>query len=180
MRPSMRADALLLQTIRKSPGLSLYELRKLTKWSNGKVDGSLRRLLNSKKILVSAIDRNGRRVNLVYPRSKKPRTTIEIPKSLLQIGNPIWKDTAFLYALDALSIGVTGERFPEWETVASFKAKINLMRKKNHLALTIPKKFVNFYHLNDKQLTKTIADNNLLLTINGSIIENRSYPAKRE
>lgn len=175
---SVPVDGMLLTTIKRAPGLSLYELRQIMKWSNGKVDGSLRRLLNERKIVINAIERNGRPVHLVYPKHRLPYNIVEIPKSLLKLRNPTWKDAAFFYALDSLSFGVTGERFPEWERIASFKEKVALVNKKDRLVVTIPKIFVSFYRLSEKRLTKSVADNNVLLTVNGSIIESKAYPAK--
>jgi len=171
-------DHMLLTTIRKEPGLSLYELGQVMRWSNGKVDGSLRRLLNERKIVINAIERNGRPVHLVYPKRRLPYNMVEIPKSLLKLGNPTWKDAAFFYALDNLSFGITGRRFVDWERVSSFTEKVKLLNEKDRLVVTIPEKFVNFYRLSEKRLTKSIADNNVLLTINGTIIENMAYPAK--
>jgi hypothetical protein len=171
-------DHMLLTTIKKAPGLSLYELGQVMKWSNGKVDGSLRRLLSERKIVISAIERNGRPVHLVYPKYRLHYNTVEIPKSLLKSGNPTWKDVAFFYALDNLSFGITGKRFLDWERVSSFREKVKLLNKKDRLVVTIPEKFANFYRLSEKRLTKSIADNNVLLTINGTIIESMAYPAK--
>lgn len=169
---------MLLTTVRKAPGLSLYELGQVMKWSNGKVDGSLRRLLNERKIVINAVERNGRPVHLVYPKHTLPYNTVEIPKSLLKLGNPTWKNVAFFYALDNLSFGMTGKRFLDWERVASFSEKVKLLNKKDRLVVTIPKRFVNFYRLSEKRVTKSVADNNVLLTINGTIIESMAYPAK--
>ncbi|MGQ9469737.1 MAG: winged helix-turn-helix domain-containing protein [Nitrososphaerales archaeon] len=39
-----KTDKVVLDILRKKPGLSTYELAKITGWSIGKVDGSLRRL----------------------------------------------------------------------------------------------------------------------------------------
>ena len=167
-----------MSTIRKAPGLSLYELGQVMKWSNGKVDGSLRRLLNERKVVISAIERNGRPVHLVYPKHRLDYNIVEIPKSLLKTGNPTWKDAAFFYALDNLSFGITGKRFPDWEQVSSFSEKVKLLNEKDRLVVTIPEKFTNFYHLSEKRVTKSIADNNVLLTINGTIIESMAYPAQ--
>jgi len=169
---------MLLTTIRKEPGLSLYELGQVMRWSNGKVDGSLRRLLNERKIVINAIERNGRPVHLAYPKQRLPYNIVEIPKSLLNLGNPTWKDVAFFYALDNLSLGITGKRFPDWERVSSFSGKAKLLNKKDRFVVTIPEKFANFYRLSEKHLTKSIADNNVLLTIDGTIIESMAYPAK--
>jgi hypothetical protein len=45
-------DALIEGIVRDSPGLSLYQLKRRTKWNVGKVDGSVRRLLNAGKVFI--------------------------------------------------------------------------------------------------------------------------------
>lgn len=173
-------DDMLLQVIRQNPGLSMYELAKLLKWSIGKTDGSVRRLTNSNKVQICSIERNGRRVTLVYPKSRKSfDETVEVPKKLLTIGNPLWKDNGYVYALDDTNIGITGKPFSQWQNNASFREKVKLVDKKDHFALKIPQRFVAFYHLQDKHLTKTVNGNRLILTIDGRLISHKSYPAKR-
>ena len=169
-RTSVERDRFLLTAVRNSPGLSLYELRKLTKWPTGRVDGSLHRLLNGRRILIHSLDRNGRRVNLVYPRQKLRTDLIEIPMKSIKLGNPIWKDHAFFYALDNLSFGVTGERFPDWLKNAAFQAKVKPHHVQKSIRLSIPRRFQEFYHLKNNHTTVTLSDNNVLVTITGRII----------
>lgn len=170
-RRSPTVDRALLEMIKAAPGLSLYELHNRLKWSIGRVDGSKNRLLASKKIIVTEIDRNGRHVALVYPRPRNPQNSVTIPKSLLHMSNPAWKHQAIFYALDSLSIGITGERYPEWEKGARFKEKIKPHYRKGNISLKIPQTFVEFYGLENKHVTKSVADNHVLLTIDGNIVK---------
>ena len=83
------SDEMLLEVIEKYPGLSQYELARRLKWPSGRIDGSIRRLLNANEIFIRVLERNGRRVNLVYPKNQKPSSIIEIPIGLLHTGNPL-------------------------------------------------------------------------------------------
>lgn len=175
---SVAVDESLMRTVRHAPGLSLYELAKLLHWTNGKVDGSLRRLINSKRVLVNAVERDGRRVNLVYPRSTRPHDVVEIPVSLLKLANPVWKDDAFIYALDSTTVGITGTRNPEWEKLACFAEEVKLNPEGKRFLVKLPRQFMDFYHLESKHVTKTINSNNVLLTIDGQLVTSKPYPAR--
>jgi predicted transcriptional regulator len=86
-KKGLESDKLLLDTINDYPGLSQYELTKKLGWQSGKVDGAIRRLLNQNQIQIKSIERNGRTVNLVYPKDSKPSNIIEVPANLLQVDN---------------------------------------------------------------------------------------------
>ena len=111
------SDEILMKIIREYPGLSQYELARKLKWSFGRVDSSVRRLMKLNKVFLRVVERNGRRVNLVYPKDKKPSTFLEVPMELLEVGNPIWNDKAYFYALDSSTIGVSGSEMLEWKEI---------------------------------------------------------------
>jgi hypothetical protein len=66
-REGRKSEQALLEAVRKSPGLSFYELAGVLNWTVGRVHGTAKRLLNSEEIYIEPIVRNGRRANLVYP-----------------------------------------------------------------------------------------------------------------
>jgi hypothetical protein len=170
LKRSAMADGLLLKTVRQSPGLSLYELHNRLKWSIGKVDGSKDRLLASRKIAVTELNRNGRHVSLIYAKMPKPVSDISVPKTMLHPSNPAWTHESTFYALDSTNIGVSGERFPDWERFALFKARTKPICARNRVHLKIPKQFAVFYDLEHKHFTSTVAENRFLITIDGDII----------
>ena len=175
-------DQVLLEVVRNYPGLSQYELCKKLKWTVGRVDGTVRRLLNSKEVYVTVIERNGRRVNLAYPKDQKPSNMIEIPESLLKTANPsartVWQEEAFIYALDNVTIGISGCEIPEWSEIACFNSKVLIRRGDNNkVFLRIPEKFVNFYNLEKKHRVVFLNGNNILVTVSGDIIETKNYPS---
>lgn len=171
------SDEFLLDIIKKYPGLSQYELGRKLKWSSGRVDGSIRRLLSANKIFIRVLERNGRRVNLVYPKDQKPLSIIEVPTELLNTSNPIWNECAFVYALDSSTIGISGHEIPEWEEIACFLEKIPLQKTEGKTILQIPETFWRFYNLERKHRVVSLNGNNLLITVSGDIIEEKRYPS---
>lgn len=171
-------DQALLHVVRRYPGLSQYELANKLKWSIGRVDGAARRLLNSKEVYIRVLERNGRRVNLIYPKGERPRDVIEIPESLLETANPTWEEEAFIYALDHVTIGISGREIPDWSEIACFSSRVPLRRGDgDKVSLTIPEKFVHFYNLEKKHRVVFLNGNNVLVTVSGDIIETKNYPS---
>lgn len=176
-------DQVLLEVVRSYPGLSQYELCKKLNWTAGRVDGAVRRLLNSNEVYVTVIERNGRRVNLVYPKDHaRALDVIEVPESLLKTANPsarsLWREEAFIYALDNATIGISGCEIPDWSEIACFNSKVPIRRSDNgKVSLRIPEKFVNFYNLKKKHRVVFLNGNNILVTVSGDIIETKNYPS---
>ena len=173
----LESDRILLETIKEYPGLSQYELAKKLKWQSGRVDGAIRRLLNEGQVVIKTLERNGRRVNLVYPEDSKPANVVVVPEALLHVGNPTWLDSAFIYALDSTTIGVSGHEMPEWAEISCFLKKIPIERDNGKVVLEIPENFKRFYNIDKKHRVVTINGNNLLITISGNLIEEKKYPS---
>ncbi|MCL4429113.1 MAG: hypothetical protein M1167_00010, partial [Chloroflexi bacterium] len=163
----LQSDKLLLETINNYPGLSQYELTKRLDWPSGKVDGAIRRLVNNNQILIKSTQRNGRLVNLIYAKDHKPPNVIEVPISLLQIGNQTWADSAYVYALDSTTIGIAGTEMPEWKEIACFTETTPIKKDKENIVLQIPEKFNRFYNLERKHKVVTVNGNAILITITG-------------
>ncbi len=171
-------DQALLELVRRYPGLSQYELGKKLKWTIGKVDGAIRRLLNSGEIYLRVITRaKGRKVNLVYPKAAKTLDVIEVPEPLLETSNPVWQNEAFIYALDNTTIGISGRPILDWSEVACFTSRVPLSRSDRRVSLRIPDNFVSFYNLDKKHRSVFLNENNLLVTVSGEIIETKDYPS---
>jgi hypothetical protein len=177
-RRGMESDDVLLRTIGERPGFSQYELARKIKWHSGHVDGSIRRLLKSKKVFLRVIERNGRKVNLVYPEEFKESNLIEVPSKLLEIGNPTWNGQAFFYALDSSTIGVSGYEMVEWKEISCLIEDVPIARnEEGKISFRIPEKFWRFYNLDRKHRVVSINGNNLLVTVAGDIIEEKRYPS---
>jgi hypothetical protein len=171
------SDDILLGKIREYPGLSQYELAKKLKWPIGRIDGSTRRLLNEKKVVIKILERNGRHVNLVYLKDDKPSNIIEVPAKLLDVGNPTWLDSAFVYALDSSTIGISGHAILEWEEISCFAEEIPIIREAEKIVVKIPEKIKRFYSLEQKHRVVSVNGNNLLITISGDVVEQKKYPS---
>jgi hypothetical protein len=176
-RRGEESDETLLETIKNYPGLSQYELGQRQKWKAGHVDGSIRRLLNENRVFIRVLERNGRRVNLIYPKDRKPLDIIEVPTELLDVSNPSWGEGAFFYALDSSTIGISGHEMPEWAEVSCFMEKELIQIVEGNMVLRIPERFWRFYNLERKHRVVSINGNSLLLTISGDIIEEKKYPS---
>jgi len=177
MGNSKLTDAKIERIVRDSPGASLYQLTRRTGWKIGKVDGAVRRLLNRRKVFLVSDERNGRRLTSVYPARFRPTTTITVPSRLLRTGNPTWMDEAYVYALDHHTVGITGEPLPQWRKIARFMSTVRIRRDDGELHLTIPKEFVEFYHLDSHYFTKTLNANNILVTVGGQVVQSKAYPS---
>ena len=175
-----KSEEFLLEIIRNYSGLSLYELANKAKWTVGRVDGTVRRLLRAQEVFIRVIERDGRRLNLVYPKEQMrahASNIVEVPIDLLKTSNPLWQNEAFIYALDHVNIGISGEEISEWNEISCFKSKIPIEMRARALTLKIPEKFVRFYHLKEKHRAVSVNGNNILITISGNIIETKKYPS---
>ena len=176
-RRGRESDKILLETIKDYPGLSQYELTKKLRCSSGLIDGSIRRLLKQHRIFIQVIERNGRTVNLVYPKEQKPSNLIQVPIDLLKTANPLWDQNAFIYALDSSTIGISGREISEWKETSCFLEKIPLKKEKDKIELDIPEKFLRFYNMERRHRIVSLNGNNILITISGDIIEEKKYPS---
>lgn len=168
---SRETNSELYQLIESEPGLSKYELKNELKWSMGKTDGSIRRLLESGQIIIKKIERDGRQVSLIYPNSYRSTNVVKIPIMELEIHNPIWMNGAFMYALDSETIGVTGRRFRTWGNISRFMKEIPLRKDDEHIMFEFPEEFRRFYQLDRKHRVVSINANNVIINISGNIIE---------
>ncbi len=182
-RRGKESDSLLLQSIIMYPGLSEYQLAKRLEWKSGKVDGSIRRLLNQGLITINHTERGGRTTNLIYPKQTlyptetKPTNTVEFPAKLLQPDSGKWGKGAFIYALNINTIGIAGAEKGEWKESAAFTSQILLRRKRDKMIFEIPEKFSHFYQIDKKHLTTLVSGDAVQITISGNIVEEKKYPA---
>jgi hypothetical protein len=176
-RRGKESDRLILEVIRNYSGLSQYELARKLNSSSGLVDGSVRRLLKRNEVFIRVLERNGRRVNLIYPKEQKPSDLIEVPARLLKTGNPAWGQNAFAYALDSSTIGISGKEMPEWSEVSCFQETLPIKKVDGKLVFQIPEKFQRFYSMERKHRVVSVNGSNLLVTVSGDIVEEKRYPA---
>ena len=63
------------------------------------------------------------------------------------------------------------------ERLACFREKIPIQRTTEKVTIQIPEKIKMFYDMEKKHVVASISGNNLLVTVSGSIIEEKKYPA---
>lgn len=167
-------DQNLLKAIRRHPGLSQYELAKKLNWSSGKVDGAVRRLLNTKQVFLQVVERNGRRVNLVHPKHNQPVNTLKIPRELYDQEGGDGK--VLFYALDRSNIGVASREVPDWKEHTGFIVEGKAECRGDKVCMRIPEKLVRFYNLEEKYKTVSSQEGILIITVSGDIVETKNYP----
>lgn len=162
-------DKALLEVIRENPRLSLYELAEEIGWGVGKVDGSVKRLHEQGIVKVECFIKSGRRVKLIsavdYETSPD---TFSVPRGLLD-PDASWKDVAYVYGLDRLTIGVSGRTVADWKNAAVLKSTVPLKKSRGNLIFQLPKEFVHFYVLEKSIVTLSTVKDMVLLTIEGEV-----------
>lgn len=161
-------DQVLFRVVVGNPRLSLYELAQEIGWGVGKVDGSVKRLLEKGLIKVECFIKAGRRVKLVSAVDYESSPDVfSVPQDILD--SALWKDNVHVYGLDRLTIGVSGKPVPEWDEAAVLKSKAPVKRVKENLVFRLPKKFVEFYALGKSIVTLSTAKDVVLLTVEGQM-----------
>lgn len=177
-------DSIVLEEIMKKPGVTVSEIAEALGWSNGKVDGSVNRLLLRGKVSVKHYLQRGMLVKRVYPEeySVKPRNTLEVPEKM--VDRSLWKDIAVVYALSRSTIGVAPKEVEEWEKKAFFKDRAAIQKDKENIIITLPEKFCDFYQLENSETSLSTVGNFVLATVESVIPvtlpptypEERRYP----
>jgi hypothetical protein len=176
MGNSRLTDRKIEQMVKRQPGLSLYQLKLRTGWSIGKVDGAVSRLVNAQRLFVVVGEGSGRTRSRVFPPEYLPTPRISVPKDLLQMSRMCWNTFAYVYALDNLTIGITGRPMPDWKRAALFSHRVPITRTKKHIHITVPTKLTNFYMLKTHFLSKSVSSNGILIVVGSSIQQHRRYP----
>lgn len=158
-------DSLVFQEVLKSPGLTISEIAERLGWTNGRVDGSVNRLILKKKVRVKHFIRRGMLVKKVYPLDYPDRTPeiIEIPKEMINYN--VWGNSAFVYALSRSTIGISHKEIDEWNKKALFKESASLEKSYENIVIKLPEKFTEFYQLNNSDVSLSTIGNYVLITV---------------
>ena len=80
-------DAAVLEEITRKPGIAIAEIAENLEWTNGKVDGSVNRLIVEGKASVKHNLNRGMLVKTVYPADfdKKQANLVQIPTELVKL-----------------------------------------------------------------------------------------------
>jgi hypothetical protein len=165
-----KTDEMVLAEINKKPKITIHELAEKLGWSNGKVDGSVKRLTKGNKVKVQHLLKNGVLIKEVFPLDyiQKPKNLINIPTMF--INKDIWDKKVNVYALNRSTIAFSPLDIEEWDVKALKKDKINAFNNDDELSFQIPEKITDFYLLNNSEISLSFNKNKAMLTIESTIL----------
>ena len=158
-------DQELLEVISRRPGLSKYELARAVKWSMGKTDGAVVRLLKRRLVYLMVLERGGRRVNLIYPVGYVEPDFIRVSWE----GLPLNQRSGVMYALDSTTIGVAWDGNDEWGSISFLRKTIPLEVSGGDVVFRIPDEFRRFYGLDRRHYVVSVNPGGVLITVAGEI-----------
>lgn len=169
-RRGKRTDALVVQLILEKPGSTIHEIAGGLGWTNGRVDGSINRLLKKGNVRVQHCIRRGMLVKKLYPSEEEIRTpnTIEIPKEM--IAEDVWKDRVRVYSLSRSSIAISATENEEWEKRAFWKEDISVEEHEKKLIVRLPDHLSDFYRLENSETSLSTRDEFALVTVESTIV----------
>ena len=165
-----RTDAIVMHRILEKPGSTVHEIAEDLGWTNGRVDGSVNRLLKEGRIKVQHCIRRGMLVKRMYAVEKEARdpNVIEIPKEM--IDEDIWKDTVRVYSLSRSSIAISATEIGEWEKKAFWKGDIQVEEEDKKLIVRLPDHLSDFYRLENSETSLSTNDEFALITVESTIV----------
>lgn len=158
-------DATVLEKIMKKPGITISEIAGNLEWTNGKVDGSVNRLVAEGKASVKHNLKRGMLVKMVYSADfdRKPRSLIEIPREMV---NPdLWKEKAFVYSLSRSTIGIARQEIAEWKEKAFSRESVSLRKSVESVILELPKRVGDFYQLGNSEISLSAVEDLVFVTV---------------
>lgn len=158
-------DAAVLKIAAKNPGITVFEIAQILGWSNGKVDGSINRLLQNSKVTVKHQLQRGMLLKKIYlpSFSAKPSNIIKIPNELLDCSS--WTKPAYVYALSRSTLGISSEENEEWKAKALLAKSANVKNVEGGAIVTLPEQLADFYQLGNSETILSAVGNIVLVTI---------------
>ena len=164
-------DSKVLKIISSNPGLSSYQITKLAGSSNGLIDGSINRLRAKDAIDIRDVLRDGRRIREIYPKGFVHYHEPVIKFGIADISQPEnWKDTAQLYALDRITLGVAPQEEKEWTEKAFAKFDVPLTKDgRGHISVPVPEELQRFYMWGNSSSDVSTVDDLVIVTLKTEI-----------
>jgi len=158
-------DSLVLKEVKRRPGSTIREISMRLNMSNGRVDGSVNRLVSQRKVKVKHFLRRGILIKRVYPVEFIPKSKeiIEVPRELVE--DSLWKEEVYIYALSRSTIGISPQDVEEWDKKSILKEKAPLFKKEESLVVELPASISEFYQLENSEISFSMLDNLVLLTV---------------
>ena len=146
-------DVAVLEEITRKPGITIAEIAESLEWTNGKVDGSVNRLIVEGKASVKHNLKKGMLVKTVYPANfdTKHANLVQIPTELVNCD--LWREKAFVYALSRSTIGIAPHEVGEWGAKAFSSEYVSVEKSPEAVTLKLPEKLAGFYQLENSEIS---------------------------
>jgi len=174
-------DASVLREVEIRPGYTVHDLAERLDWTNGRVDGSINRLVSQGKVNVKHALRRGVLVKKAYPKNYVPKALgiVEIPRNM--IDDNMWKETVQVYALSRFTIGISPSMVEEWEKKAFKRDRASVLKKDEALEIELPDSISDFYQLENSEISISTIGNLALVTVESTLLPVAlppTYPAE--
>lgn len=158
-------DAAVLEEIMQKPGIAIAEIAQNLEWTNGKVDGSVNRLIVEGKASVKHNLKRGMLVKTVYPVDfeKKPANLVQIPEELVNCD--LWREKAFVYALSRTTIGIAPHEVGEWGVKAFSAEYVSVKKSPEGVTLKLPVRLAEFYQLDNSEISLSAVGDLVFATV---------------
>lgn len=165
-----KTDVAVLAEVKKNPGLGINEIAERLGWTNGRVDGSVNRLISEEKVKVQHFVRRGVLVKKVYPidYESKPSRLFEIPRELVR--EDLWTRNVHVYAVSRSTIGLSPVKRREWELRAAIKGEAEVTIAEDMLRVELPESFADFYHLENSETSLSLIGDSAIITVEATVI----------
>lgn len=161
-------DQEVLSFISTHPEATVSEIAFELEMSNGKVDGSIKRLEDKREIQVQYYRRNRGLVKKIKLINEIDHQYDEISFPLKSLNKKLWKEKAFFCALSRSAIKITPEENIIDDCILVKESTIKKVDK--NILVKIPEAFVNFYELPNSEIDVSGIGNELFLTIDSTVI----------
>ena len=163
-------DTLVLREIELRSGSTVHDLATRLGWTNGRVDGSVNRLVSKGKVEVRHVLRKGILVKKVYSKGHvlKPRDLVEIPRNM--IDDDLWKETVEVYALSRATIGISPGKVEEWDNRAFRREHVSIRKSDKALQIRLPSSIADFYQLDNSEISLSTVGSLALVTVESTLL----------
>lgn len=162
-------DNIVLEEIKRNPNSSIHGIAEQLSWTNGKVDGSINRLLLEDKIKVRYVLKRGILQKKVYPIDfiEKPASIIEIPKRIVE--EEAWTDRVEAYALSRSTIALSPYRIEDYDKRALLRHQIPIKANGSTFEVNLSNQFSDFYQLENSETGISAIGDVVLVTVESTI-----------
>ncbi len=164
-KKGLSTDSIILETIQRKPGATIAEIAQDLEWTNGKVDGSVNRLITEGKASIKYYLKRGTLVKKVYPvnHDKVPTRQITIPGAMINLD--VWMQQAFVYALSRSTVGIAPRKVEEWDAKAFSKQAVLIGKEAERVVLELPERFAEFYQLKNSEISLSTVGDFVFVTV---------------